>query len=68
MTARELRDLAEQFRRSWHPGRTCRVVPRQARAYLLDAAAIQEAAARLAAPPGRDGRLPLPFASLLDHP
>ncbi|GJD79587.1 hypothetical protein GCM10007886_33380 [Methylobacterium gregans] len=50
MTAVELRDLAERIRRSWRPGRTCRFVPRQARGYLLDAAAIQEAAARLAAP------------------
>ena len=50
MTARELRDLAERIRRSWRPGRTCRLMPRTARGYLLDAAAVQEAAARLAAP------------------
>lgn len=50
MTSNELRALADQFRRSWRPGRTCRVVPRQACGYLRDAAAIQEAAAKLAAP------------------
>ncbi|GEL41902.1 hypothetical protein MEX01_24930 [Methylorubrum extorquens] len=48
VSSAELRALADRIRRSWRPGRVCRVVPRQACGYLRDAAAIQDVAARFA--------------------